>query len=280
MTHIQQRRDTAATWTSVNPVMYEGETGHETDTGKWKLGDGVTDWIGLPYKAGVDSVAGKTGAVLLDVDDVTGAAPLASPGFTGNPTAPTPNPADNDTSLATTAFVKALDYTPVATVADMIADAIAAALLASHPVGCIYTSEAATNPGTFLGGTWVAHGAGRVLVGFDAGDADFDTAGETGGVKSVTLTAAQSGLVGHNHTLNDPGHDHNQSIDSSYNAASAGSAGHYAQNNTGASSVDGGLTTGSSGTGVSLNAVASAAASAAHTNVQPYTVVYRFKRTA
>jgi len=34
-------------------------------------------------------------------------APLASPGFTGNPTAPTPAPGDNDTSIATTAFVQA-----------------------------------------------------------------------------------------------------------------------------------------------------------------------------
>ena len=34
-------------------------------------------------------------------------APLASPAFTGNPTAPTPSPGDNDTSIATTGFVKA-----------------------------------------------------------------------------------------------------------------------------------------------------------------------------
>jgi hypothetical protein len=36
-----------------------------------------------------------------------GAAPLDSPHFTGTPTAPTPSPGDNDTSLATTAFVTA-----------------------------------------------------------------------------------------------------------------------------------------------------------------------------
>jgi hypothetical protein len=34
---------------------------------------------------------------------------LSSPAFTGNPTAPTPNPGDNDTSIATTAFVQAAD---------------------------------------------------------------------------------------------------------------------------------------------------------------------------
>jgi hypothetical protein len=39
--------------------------------------------------------------------DLSGYAPIASPNFTGNPTAPTPAPGDNDTTLATTAFVAA-----------------------------------------------------------------------------------------------------------------------------------------------------------------------------
>jgi len=43
-----------------------------------------------------------------------GYAPLASPTFTGNPTAPTPTTADNDTSIATTAFVKAQGYATLA----------------------------------------------------------------------------------------------------------------------------------------------------------------------
>lgn len=43
-------------------------------------------------------------------------APLASPVFTGNPTAPTPATADNDTSIATTAFVKAQGYLTASTV--------------------------------------------------------------------------------------------------------------------------------------------------------------------
>ena len=42
-----------------------------------------------------------------------------------------------------------------------------------------------------FGGTWVAWGAGRVPVGVDTTDTDFDTVEETGGTKSVTLTAAQ-----------------------------------------------------------------------------------------
>src|SRR5207253_1209491 len=42
--------------------------------------------------------------------DVDGAAPLASPAFTGTPTAPTPTTSDNSTNIATTAFVKAQGY--------------------------------------------------------------------------------------------------------------------------------------------------------------------------
>src|SRR5215831_13537832 len=42
------------------------------------------------------------------VAQVTGAAPLASPVFTGDPQAPTPAAGDNDTSIATTAFARSL----------------------------------------------------------------------------------------------------------------------------------------------------------------------------
>lgn len=49
-TRIQLRRDTAANWTAANPVLAQGEEGHETDTGKRKVGDGVTAWAGLPYR--------------------------------------------------------------------------------------------------------------------------------------------------------------------------------------------------------------------------------------
>ena len=46
---IQTRRDTAANWTSANPVLLNGEVGLETDTGKEKTGNGVTAWTSLVY---------------------------------------------------------------------------------------------------------------------------------------------------------------------------------------------------------------------------------------
>ena len=51
-TRIQLRHDTAANWTSVNPVLLDGEVGIETDTRKQKIGDGSTAWNSLPYDVG------------------------------------------------------------------------------------------------------------------------------------------------------------------------------------------------------------------------------------
>ena len=45
----QQRRDTAANWTSANPTLLAGEIGVETDTGLLKIGDGSTAWTSLDY---------------------------------------------------------------------------------------------------------------------------------------------------------------------------------------------------------------------------------------
>jgi len=48
---LQLRRDTAANWTSSNPTLAEGEIGVETDTLKFKIGDGSTAWADLDYAA-------------------------------------------------------------------------------------------------------------------------------------------------------------------------------------------------------------------------------------
>jgi hypothetical protein len=46
---IKIRRDTAAKWTSINPVLSAGEPGFETDTLRVKYGDGVHAWNNLAY---------------------------------------------------------------------------------------------------------------------------------------------------------------------------------------------------------------------------------------
>lgn len=51
-TLIQNRRDTASNWTTVNPILASGEFGVETNTNKFKIGDGVTVWQELSYQGG------------------------------------------------------------------------------------------------------------------------------------------------------------------------------------------------------------------------------------
>ena len=95
---------------------------------------------------------------------------LNGPTFTGTPSAPTASAGTSSTQVATTAFVQS-------------------ALAASYPVGSIYmNATVATNPATLLGfGTWAAFGAGKVPVGLNASDSDFDTVEETGGSKDSII---------------------------------------------------------------------------------------------
>ena len=118
-----------------------------------------------------------------------------------------------------------------------------------YPIGSIYTNAGvATNPGTLLGfGTWSAFGAGRVIVGVDSTDTDFDAVRETGGSKTHTLTVAE--LPAHTHTaLGESG------------AGGSGTAGNANSSET--------YNTGSTGGG------------GAHNNLQPYITAYMWRRTA
>lgn len=54
---IQLRHDTAANWTAENPMLQAGELGHETDTGKFKLGTGALAWTSLSYGSIIPGVA-------------------------------------------------------------------------------------------------------------------------------------------------------------------------------------------------------------------------------
>lgn len=93
---IQLRRDTAANWAAVNPVLADGEIGLEQDTGQFKLGNGVATYTVLPY-GGLQGPQGDVGpaaawgnipGVLSDQADLQSAldakAPKANPAFTGD----------------------------------------------------------------------------------------------------------------------------------------------------------------------------------------------------
>ena len=70
MTIVQFKRGTAADMTTVNPVLAAGEPGLETDTGMFKIGDGIKTWTALPYESdlvgnkSVDLAGIATGMVL------------------------------------------------------------------------------------------------------------------------------------------------------------------------------------------------------------------------
>lgn len=54
---MQQRRGTAAEWIAANPVLSDGEIGIETDTDKYKIGDGTSQWLSLPYNVNLAYIA-------------------------------------------------------------------------------------------------------------------------------------------------------------------------------------------------------------------------------
>jgi hypothetical protein len=165
--------------------------------------------------------AGKTMAVWSDGTNVA----QQTDHFVGTPTAPTASFGTNTTQLATTAFVQA-------------------ALQALHPVGSIYTSTSSTNPGTSFGfGTWIAYGAGRVLIGNGGGY----TAGSTGGSAdaivvshSHTATSTFSGSAGttgvesngHTHTYSGTSGGMNSNATHNHSASSSDSGHAHTYNNT------------------------------------------------
>ena len=183
-------------------------------------------------------------------------ADTTSPTFSGIPLAPTAAAGTNTTQIATTAFVTA-------------------ALQAAYPVGSVYINAGVTtNPATLLGfGTWVAFGAGRVMVGLNGADALFDTLEETGGSKDAIVVA-------HTHTASTSSagdHYHNSQYDSvtpsgldyagSYSEIAAmGTAKTYPTTSAGAHSHS-----------VTVDAAGSSGTNA---NLQPYITVAMWKRTA
>jgi hypothetical protein len=167
--------------------------------------------------------------------------------LTGNVTAPTQSSSDNSTKVATTAFVTT-------------------ALAILYPIGSIYSSTVSTNPNTLFGfGTWVAYGAGRVLIG-QSGTGLY-VAGNTGG-------SADAVVISHTHTatVTDPGHNHTIASDNNNNNGTSRQRGGDNTNqftsNTGTATT--GITVANSTTGVA----------GTNLNLQPYVVVYMWNRTA
>lgn len=77
--HLLLRNDTAAQWASVNPVLSKGEIGIESDTHKFKFGDGVSTWDKLSYAGTLVSASDTNGNVKIDgVETTVYTLPVAS----------------------------------------------------------------------------------------------------------------------------------------------------------------------------------------------------------
>jgi hypothetical protein len=76
VTQIQIRRGTAAQWTSANPTLASGEFGYESDTGKFKIGNGSTAWTSLSYQ-GAGTVTSITAGTGLSGGTITGSGTIA-----------------------------------------------------------------------------------------------------------------------------------------------------------------------------------------------------------
>jgi microcystin-dependent protein len=141
--------------------------------------------------------------------------------------------------------------------------------------GPLYITLSALTPTEQLGfGTWELVGQGRCLVGQDAGQTEFDTLGETGGVKEVTLTGTQSGVAAHAHAVTDPGHTH---LTQRYPTATGGSSGFTIDTSMSGTLADNTLPTKSATTGITLGNTGSGEA---HSNLPPYITRYAWERTA
>lgn len=143
-------------------------------------------------------------------------------------------------------------------IADVSTIDVSALLARIYPVGSIYMSatiSTASLVNATLGGTWVSWGAGRVPVGVNSSDSDFNTVEKAGGEKTHILTTNEM-----------PSHTH-QTIN-------------YAGGYTGGSQS--GYRTVLSGTSTSTtyDAVKAAGGGAAHNNLQPYITCYMYKRVA
>lgn len=125
------------------------------------------------------------------------------------------------------------------------------------PIGSTYITQTDTNPNTILGfGTW-ERVKGKVLVGLDEDDSNFNSIGKTGGEKTHTLTTNEI-----------PTHDHNMNAPSSTLAARGNEIGNEFVVDRGTGMATGRRTTTTGG-------------GQAHNNLQPYQVVgYMWIRTA
>lgn len=147
-----------------------------------------------------------------------------------------------------------------------------------YPVGSIYMSINNTNPQNFFGGTWVSWGIGRVPVGVDPNNGNFNSVEKTGGSSTHTLTPEQ--MPSHNHGISDPGHGHGFNSGVFRNNDGSGSSANVQKSGGNSNSSNPYISypyVYGNTTGISIN---NSGGGQAHNNLQPYITCYMWKRTA
>ena len=143
----------------------------------------------------------------------------------------------------------------------------------------------AADESAFLGGTWTRWGTGRVPVGVNTSDSNFNTVEKTGGASTHTLAATEIPSHGHSFsgtvTVNAGGsHTHTASA-GAYKVGSGSGSSYYYMTNNGSTSPQ---TTDSNGSHCHSASVSgttgNTASGGAHNNLQPYITCYFWKRTA
>lgn len=119
-------------------------------------------------------------------------------------------------------------------------DSLNSALLdKTYPINSIYMSTSSTNPKDLFGGTWVAWGTGRVPIGVNTSDGNFNTVEKTGGSKTVNsshihgLSDARAGVGRSSTDINtisyvNGGNPHNVVYDRRLNVAPGIAGGSFA----------------------------------------------------
>jgi hypothetical protein len=141
------------------------------------------------------------------------------------------------------------------------------------PIGSVFISAVTTNPAELLGvGVWEEIGQGRVLIGQDAGQPEFDALGKTGGAKT------SSAVVNHTHPVNvsDPGHTH---VEQNNAATTGGLAGWPTRDTSTSTAVATGYSTLPASTGITATTADPAGGVANFSLLNPYFCVKFWKRT-
>lgn len=188
------------------------------------------------------------------------------------------------------------DYTLTSALEDLIKQYI----LASHPIGSIEINISGANPSTYLGGTWIAWGTGKVPVGVNTSDTDFNTVEKTGGIKTHSHSYSHThGVPGvaHTHTTGNhtltineiPPHTHSFYGHYGYNRQAHSTLGwnlndtdynDYDVTTTGGGEAHNHGNTGSTTPSATTTNSQSTSTSGSSSNLQPYITCYMWKRTA